>query len=406
MATINKNYDKLAKSYLFPEIKRRTAEFQQKNPDAQVIKLGLGNTTEPLTPSALKGLTRGVQKLADRKSYSGYGDEIGNVELREAIAQDYVKRGIPLTAEEVFANDGAKGATANIQQIFGSDNVVAVQDPVYPVYVDSTVMYGKTSDSKDGHYGGIVYMECTEENGFVPEPPQEKVDIIYLCSPNNPTGAVATKEQLKKFVDYAIENKAVIIFDAAYAEFVKDSSLPKSIYEVEGAKKCAIEINSFSKSAGFTGVRLGWAVVPKDLVVEGTESGKVNWAWNRRESTMFNGPSNVVQEAGLELLTDEGKAEWKKLVEYYMENAKLIKQCFDSLGIKSIGGVNSPYIWLKVPDGTSWDFFDKLLNECHVIGTPGSGFGPAGEGYFRLSAFGHREDIEEAVRRIKEKLQL
>jgi LL-diaminopimelate aminotransferase len=407
MVKINENYDKLSAGYLFPEIAKRTKEFLENNPEAKVMKLGIGNTTEPLVPSVLKGLHDGVDKLASVETYSGYGSETGETELADAITKKYSALGVDLTNDEIFISDGAKCDSGNIQSIFSSDAKVAVQDPAYPVYVDTNVIAGRTGNANNGLYEGLVYMSCKEENNFFPELPKEKVDLIYLCSPNNPTGAVATKEQLKKFVDYAISNKSVIIFDAAYVEFINNDNLPKSIYEIEGAKKCAIEINSFSKSAGFTGVRLGWTVVPKELVTENSEEGKVNALWNRRQCTFFNGASNIVQKGGIASLSEQGQKENQEIIDYYMENAKIIKSGLESLGIKCFGGDNAPYIWLKVPgEMTSWDFFDKLLNETHVVGTPGSGFGPSGEGYFRLSAFGHRENIEEAVKSIKENLKL
>ncbi len=398
MATINKNFKKLAGNYLFAEIAKRTKEFINKNPGIAVMRLGIGNTTEPLPKSIIKGLQLGVQKLSQTATYTGYGDEQGDMRLRSALAEFYKKRGISVLPEEIFISDGAKPDTANIVQIFGLNNIVAVQDPVYPVYVDSNIIAGRTN---------IIYMPCTEKNGFVPIPPKSKVDIIYLCSPNNPTGSVASKKQLKEFVDYAIKNKAVIIFDAAYSEFVTDKNLPKSIYEIPNAKKCAIEINSFSKMAGFTGVRLGWTVVPLDLVIEGTKKGEVNGLWNRRQTTMFNGASNIVQEGGLSVLSQKGQKECKEIIRYYMENARIIKKALEKLGMKVFGGENAPYIWLKTLKGmTSWEFFDKLLNEAHVVGTPGSGFGPGGEGYFRLSAFGHRENIQKAVLSIQKNLKL
>jgi LL-diaminopimelate aminotransferase len=407
MVKINENYDKLVAGYLFPEIAKRTKAFLEANPEAEVMKLGIGNTTEALSEKVIEGLRLGVDKLSKNDTYSGYGDEQGNTQLREKIAESYKARGVEILSDEVFVSDGAKPDSGNIQSIFSKNAIVAVQDPAYPVYVDTNVIAGRTGEAKDGLYDGLVYMPCKEENFFFPKVPEEKVDLIYLCSPNNPTGAVATKEQLKEFVDYAIENKAVIIFDAAYSSFISDSSLPKSIYEIEGAKKCAIEINSFSKSAGFTGVRLGWTIVPKELVVEGTEEGKVNSLWNRRQCTFFNGASNVVQEGGLAALSEEGQKQNQKIIDYYMQNAKIIKEGLESIDIKCYGGTNAPYIWMKTPNEMkSWEFFDKLLNETHVVGTPGSGFGPAGEGYFRLSAFGHRENIEKAVQSIKENLKL
>ena len=312
-----------------------------------------------------------------------------------------------MSLEEIFVSDGAKSDSANIQGIFSQDCVVAVQDPAYPVYVDSNVIFGRTGAASKSGYEGLVYMPCTEENGFFPELPDRKVDLIYICSPNNPTGAVATKEQLKIFVDYANEHKAVILFDSAYAAFITDPDLPRSIYEIEGAETCAIEMNSFSKTAGFTGVRLAWTIVPKALVTEDSEAGKVHALWTRRQNTFFNGASNVVQAGGLAALSKEGREQTDAQVAFYLENARIINDGLKSLGITTYGGGNAPYVWLKTPNGlTSWEFFDKLLNECHVVGTPGSGFGPAGEGFFRLSAFGHRENVEKAVLSLKNNLSL
>jgi len=407
MVKINSNYNKLSTGYLFPEIARRTKAFLETNPNATVMKLGIGNTTEPLTPTTINGLKMGVENLASVDTYSGYGDEQGNTALREAIAKKYLDYGVELDPLEVFVSDGAKPDSGNIQSIFSKDAVVAVQDPAYPVYVDTNVIAGRTGENENGLYKGLIYMKCNEENNFFPEVPRTKVDLIYLCSPNNPTGSVATHEQLKAFVKYAKENKAIIIFDSAYAEYISDPTLPRSIYEIEGAKECAIELNSFSKSAGFTGVRLGWSIVPKALVTEDSDKGKVNALWNRRQTTFFNGASNIVQEGGLAVLSIEGQEENRKVIEYYMENAKIIKEGLESIGIKCYGGVNAPYIWMKTPNEmSSLEFFDKLLNECHVVGTPGSGFGPGGEGYFRLSAFGHRENVQKAIEEIKTKLKL
>lgn len=397
MATINANYNKLESSYLFSEIAKRTKAFMERNPDVQILRLGIGNTTEALTATVIEGLIKGVEKLADIKTYTGYGDEQGDIRLREELVAFYKKRDIFLDTQEIFVSDGAKPDCANISSIFRDDSVVAVADPVYPVYVDSNIISGKR----------LVYMECSEKNGFIPTPPKQKVDLIFICSPNNPTGAVATKSKLGAFVEYALKNKAVIVFDAAYSEYISDKSFPKSIYEIPGARECAIEINSFSKWAGFTGVRLGWAVVPMDLVVEGGKKGKVNSLWNRRQTTMFNGASNIAQEGGLAVLSKQGQEECKKLINYYMNNAKVIKKGLTKLGLKVFGGENAPYIWVRTPSGmSSWDFFDKLLREAHVVGTPGSGFGSQGEGYFRLSAFGHKGDVEKAVKSIQENLRI
>ena len=407
MATTNPNYDKLAAGYLFPEIARRTQEFITANPGVEVMRLGIGDTTEPLTPSVVARLHQAVDQLAAAETYSGYREGEGTLALREALAERYGQYGVSLEPSEVFVSDGAKPDSANIQSIFAVDNVVAVQDPAYPVYVDSNVIAKRTGSYVDGQYEGLVYMPCTEQNGFFPEVPDRKVDLIYLCSPNNPTGAVATRDQLCAFVEYALANKAVIIYDAAYCPYISAPDLPRTIYEIEGAKGCAIEINSFSKDTGFTGVRLGWSVVPMDLVAEGTEPGKVNALWNRRQNTMFNGASNIVQDGALAVFSEEGRRECEATVAYYMANARHIKVSLEALGLVVFGGDHAPYLWIKTPNGVpSWDFFDRLLSEAHVVGTPGSGFGPGGEGYFRLSAFGHRENVERAVGSIEQNLKL
>ena len=410
MATINQNYSKLGAGYLFPEIGRRVRTFLSENPGLEVMKLGIGNTTEALTPTVIAGLQKGVNNLAHVETYSGYADDsTGENDMKNALLKQYEGYGVTLQDSEIFVSDGAKPDSGNIQSIFGVDNVVAVQDPAYPVYVDSNVIAGRTGnfDSSLGQYEGIIYMPCVQENNFFPALPSEKADLIYLCYPNNPTGAVATKEQLKTWVDYARSNKSVIIFDAAYSAFINDPDLPHSIYEVDGAKECAIEINSFSKVAGFTGVRLGWAIVPQALVIEDTEPGAVNKLWTRRQNTLFNGASNIVQAGGVAALSEAGNQECQSLVDYYMNNARIIKSGMEALGYTCFGGDNAPYIWLKTPAGlTSWEFFDALLTQANVVGTPGSGFGPSGEGYFRLSAFGHKADIEKAVESIDKKLQL
>ncbi len=409
MATINSNFKKLSAGYLFPEITKRTNKFIQeyekkhgKKPN--ILKLGIGDTTKALSSTVVSAIHSVADSLSKDSTYIGYGDEQGSLKLRSAIVSRYARRGVCVDSSEVFVSDGAKPDSANIQSIFGKDNIVAVQDPAYPVYVDSNVISGRTGPFVNFQYEKLVYMPCTNDNNFFPTIPLQKVDLIYLCSPNNPTGAVATKEQLKSFVDYARKNKAVIIFDTAYEAFISDENLPKSIYEIEGAKECAIEINSFSKFSGFTGVRLGWMVVPKDLVVEDSEKGELNALWNRRQCTMFNGASNLSQAAGIAALSEQGEKESMELVNYYMGNAKIIKQCLESIGLTVYGGVNAPYIWLKTPVKSSWDFFDKLLQETHVVGTPGAGFGPSGEGYFRISAFGSRENVICAVESIKKNL--
>ena len=405
MARINRHYLKLQAGYLFPEIARRTRAFQAENPEARVMRLGIGNTTLPLAPAVVDGLHRGVAKLADAATYTGYGDEQGNLPLREALAERYRGYGVSLDPDDFFVSDGAKPDTANIQSIFGDTNTVAVQDPAYPVYVDSNVIAGRTWDAKGSQYEGLVYMPCTEENGFFPEVPESKVDLIYICSPNNPTGAVATHDQLRTFVDYALARKAVIIFDSAYAAFIHDPALPRSIYEIDRANECAIEINSFSKEAGFTGVRLGWTIVPKTAVCEGAEPGTLNRLWLRRQTTMFNGASNIVQEGGLAILSPEGQAQCHEQIAYYMRNAAAIREGLAEKGLVCFGGDNAPYVWLRTPNGlSSWEFFDKLLREAHVVGTPGSGFGPAGEGYFRLSAFGSAKETQRAIESIQKNL--
>jgi LL-diaminopimelate aminotransferase len=407
MAKINQNYQKLSAGYLFPEIARRTKLFLNENPGVEVMRLGIGDTTEPIVPSVIEGLHKGVNDLGEVDSYSGYGPSEGIGLLRQGIANFYSENGAPIDASEVFVSDGAKSDSANIQGIFSEDCVVAVQDPAYPVYVDSNVIAGRTGLSDENGYEGLVYMPCTEENGFFPELPKGKVDLIYLCSPNNPTGAVATKEQLKDFVDYAREYKAIILFDSAYSSFITDPALPKSIYEIEGASECAIELNSFSKTAGFTGVRLAWTIVPKSCVAEDAEAGVLHSLWTRRQNTFFNGASNIVQSGGVAVLTKEGRAQTDNQVKFYLENASIINNGLKGKGITTYGGGNAPYVWLKTPnDLSSWDFFDKLLNECNVVGTPGSGFGPAGEGFFRLSAFGHRENVEAAVSSIANNLEI
>ncbi|MFP6904921.1 MAG: LL-diaminopimelate aminotransferase [Verrucomicrobiota bacterium] len=407
MAKINPHYSKLGAGYLFPEIARRTRSFLSEHPDATVMRLGIGDTTEAIPGLILEGIREATDKLGSPRTYSGYGDSEGQMPLREALSDYYHSFGVDVPAGDIWISDGAKSDSANIQSIFATDNVVAVQDPAYPVYVDSQVMSGRTGPAVNGCYEGLVYMPCTEDNGFFPELPDRKVDLIYICSPNNPTGAVATHEQLKMFVDYAIENRAIILFDSAYAAFIQDDALPRSIYAIEGARTCAIEISSFSKYAGFTGVRLGWTIVPEELVAEETSPGEVKALWTRRQNTFFNGASNVVQGGGLAALSDEGLAACRMLITYYLENAAIIQGGLDRVGITTFGGKNAPYVWMKTPDDLdSWTFFDKLLGECHVVGTPGAGFGPGGEGYFRLSAFGHRDHVKTAVASITSNLKL
>ena len=408
MARINDSYLKLKAGYLFPEIGRRIKAFTDANPAATVIRLGIGDVTLPLSPAVLKAFHAGVDDLARGESFHGYGPEQGYEWLSQIIIdKSYKPLGVDLKPSEVFISDGSKCDSANILDIFDLGNKVAICDPVYPVYNDTNVMVGRTGEAdKQGYYDGIHYMPCTGANNFTPAIPEEKVDVIYLCYPNNPTGAVATKEDLQKWVDYARANDAVILFDAAYEAFITEDHIPHSIYEIEGARECAIEFRSFSKTAGFTGVRCGLTVVPEELTgtTAGGERYSFNKLWNRRQTTKFNGVSYPVQKAAAAVYSDEGWAQIKETIDYYMENARIIREGLTAAGIACFGGVNAPYIWLETPEGmSSWDFFDKLLNECYVVGTPGSGFGPSGEGYFRLSAFGDRDNVVEAVKRIEQK---
>ena len=406
MALINYNYLKLKAGYLFPEIGRRVRAFAEANPQAKVIRLGIGDVTRPLPPAILKAFHDAVDDLARVDTFAGYGPEQGYDWLIDTIiAKSYNPLGITLKSTEMFISDGSKCDCANILDIFALDNTVAIGDPVYPVYNDTNVMIGRTGEADEkGYYQGIVYMPCTEANHFIPALPTEKVDIIYLCFPNNPTGAVATKEELAKWVEFALANDAIILFDAAYEAFITEPGYPHSIYEIEGAKRCAIEFRSFSKTAGFTGVRCGLVVVPEELEgkTPGGERYSLNKLWLRRQTTKFNGASYPVQRAAAAVYSNEGWRQTREIIDYYMDNARIIREGMKEAGLTVYGGVNAPYIWLKTPNGlSSWDFFDKLLTECNVVGTPGSGFGPAGEGYFRLSAFGNRDNVEEAVERIK-----
>lgn len=409
MAKVNENFLKLASGYLFPEIARRTKAWQEKHPGEKILRLGIGNTTEALPPYLVKKMKEKLDALSDRATYTGYGDEQGDTALRTALAAMYEREyGVKLDPMEFFVSDGAKSDAANIQHIFSEDSIVAVQDPAYPVYVDSNVAGGRTGlycEEKQG-YEGLVYMSANEENGFIASVPECHVDLIYLCFPNNPTGAVATTEQLQAFVDYAIREKAIIIFDAAYCDYIREPGYPRTIYQVPGAEKCAIEINSFSKNAGFTGVRLGWSIVPFGLESDNAPQGTIHRLWNRRQCTFFNGASNVAQAGGLAAVSEEGRAECRELVDYYLGNARIIKEGLENAGLKCYGGVNSPYIWAECPNGMkSWDFFDHLLDKAHVVVTPGVGFGAAGEHFIRVSSYGHREDVEKAVKSIVENIR-
>ncbi len=410
MATINDNYLKLKAGYLFPEIARRVNAFAQANPDAPIIRLGIGDVTEPLPQACRDAMTTAIGDMGDRASFKGYGPEQGYAWLREAIAtNDFQARGCNIDASEIFISDGSKCDCGNILDIFGHDNTIAVTDPVYPVYVDTNVMAGNTGDANDkGEYGGLVYLPITADNDFTAQIPSQKVDLIYLCFPNNPTGATATKAHLQAWVDYARAHGSIIFFDAAYEAFITDSSLPRSIYEIDGARDCAIEFRSFSKNAGFTGTRCALTVVPKTLTAKAADGSDVElWKlWNRRQSTKFNGVSYIVQRGAEAVYSPEGKAQVTALIGFYMENAKIIRDRLTAAGLQVYGGVNAPYVWVKTPAGlSSWDFFDKLLTNCHVVGTPGSGFGAAGEGYFRISAFNSRENVEEAMSRITAKFK-
>lgn len=406
MAHANPNFLRLAGGYLFPEITRRARLWQERHPDAKVLRLGIGNTTEALSPVVADAMKRKVDLLRDRRTYTGYGDEQGDNALREGLAAYYRRQwGVFLDPSEFFVSDGAKSDAANLQELFGPDDIVAVQDPAYPVYVDSNVVGGRSGEWAGTSYRRFVYLESTAGNGFIPVPPDGHVDVVYLCFPNNPTGAMATKGQLRAFVDYCIREKAVLVYDASYCEYITESGYPHSIYEVEGATGCAIEINSFSKFAGFTGVRLGWTIVPKAIDIGGPRL--LNKLWNRRQCTFFNGASNISQAGGLAALSGEGWRQCRELVGYYLENARVIRKGLASIGLTCHGGVNSPYVWVRAPlDMTSWDFFDLLLEKAHVVVTPGSGFGPAGEHYVRVSAYGHREDVVEAVGSIERNIRI
>jgi len=404
MITINENFMKLQAGYLFPEISRRVSAFASENPDVSIIKLGIGDVTEPLAPAIVQAMHKAVDEMATAGGFHGYGPEQGYNFLAEAIiANDFAPRGVQLGTDEIFISDGSKCDTGNFQEIFGLDNVIAVTDPVYPVYVDTNVMAGRTGGPADnGRYDGIVYMPCTADNNFVPALPTESVDIIYLCYPNNPTGTVASKEELKKWVDFARENKAIILFDAAYEAFISDPDIPHSIYEIEGAKEVAVEFRSFSKTAGFTGTRCAFTVVPKELKAYKTngETVDVNAVWNRRHCTKFNGVSYVTQAGAAAVYSDEGKKQIKDTIAMYMNNATVIRKSLTDLGFDVYGGENAPYVWFKAPnDMGSWEFFDVLLNKANIVGTPGAGFGASGEGYFRLSAFNSPAVVEEAMAR-------
>lgn len=403
MIRANENYLNLKSSYLFVEIANRVQAFQTAHPETRIIRMGIGDVTEPLPAACREAMKAAVDEMGDRATFKGYGPSEGYAFLRDAIvANDYAPRGCQVTADEIFVSDGSKQDSANIAEIFASTTRVAVSDPVYPVYVDSNVMAGRSGLPQGDRYARFTYLEATPANGYAPALPSEPVDLIYLCYPNNPTGTVATREQLQAWVDYAREHRALIIFDAAYEAFIQDPDIPHSIYEIAGARECAIEMRSFSKIAGFTGTRCAFTVVPKDLVLldSGDEPVSAHKLWNRRHSTKFNGTSYPVQKAAAAIYTEAGKAEVKALLDFYMENARLIRDAIKDLGLSCVGGDNAPYVWIKVP-GSSWDFFDRLLNEAGIVCTPGAGFGRCGEGHIRLSAFNSRANVLEAIERLK-----
>ncbi len=406
MALVNEHYLDLSESYLFSDIARKVNAYKEAHPEAHVIRLGIGDVTHPLPSSVIAALHAAVDEMAVASTFRGYGPEQGYAFLRETIvANDFLPRGVKIEPDEVFVSDGAKSDTGNIGDLLCAENRVAVTDPVYPVYVDTNVMGGRAGkQGADGRWSNIVYIPCTAENNFIPALPTVRPDVIYLCFPNNPTGTALTKEQLKVWVDYALENDVLILFDAAYEAFIRQDNVPHSIFEIENARKTAIEFRSFSKTAGFTGLRCGYTVVPKELTIRKANGERValNRLWNRRQCTKFNGTAYIIQRAAEAVYSAEGKRETRANIDYYMRNAGIIKENLQSIGLQVFGGVNAPYIWVKVPHGeTSWSFFDRLLNECNIVGTPGVGFGPSGEGYFRLSSFGGYEETLEAMERIK-----
>ncbi|MGC7871117.1 LL-diaminopimelate aminotransferase [Desulfosporosinus sp. SYSU MS00001] len=410
MALVNENYLKLPGSYLFSEIARRINQFKATNPQADIIRLGIGDVTRPLPPAVIEAMHKGVEEMGKAETFRGYGPEQGyEFLIKKIIEHDFTPRGVDLSVDEVFISDGAKSDTANFQELFGVNNIMAVTDPVYPVYVDSNVMAGRTGmyDSDKGQYGKIVYLPCTEANGMKPSLPKTRVDMIYLCFPNNPTGMTLSKDDLKQWVNYARENRSILLFDAAYEGYIREEGVPHSIFEIEGAREVAVEFRSFSKTAGFTGTRCAYTIVPKDVKVYDSkgEAYSLNQLWLRRQTTKFNGVSYPVQAAAAAVFSEEGQRQIKETINYYMENARIIREGLQAAGYTVFGGVNAPYIWMKTPKTMgSWEFFDKLMTNAHVIGTPGAGFGANGEGYFRLTAFGTRENTLQAIERIKTRM--
>lgn len=409
MALINDHFLKLTKNYLFADIAKKVNIFKATHPKAEVISLGIGDVTRPLVPAVLEAMHKAVDEMGTIEGFHGYGPEEGYDFLREAIVKnDFLARGVKIDKSEVFVNDGAKSDTGNIQELVRWDNSVGVTDPIYPVYIDSNIMIGRAGVNVDGKWSNITYMHCNEANGFIPSIPDYKVDIIYLCYPNNPTGMVINRKELKKWVDYAIKNDVLIFYDAAYEAYIQDEDIPHSIYEIRGAKKVAIEFHSYSKTAGFTGIRCGYTVVPKDLTVAGLDGNRyqLNPLWDRRQCTKFNGTSYISQRAAEAIYSPEGKQQVKEVIDYYMTNAKIMRESLLEMGFTVYGGQNAPYLWVKTPNGeSSWDFFERLLYGAHVVCTPGVGFGPAGEGFIRLTSFGDRENCLEALERIKKWIQ-
>ena len=406
MALVNEHFLKLPNNYLFADIAKKVNAFKVSHPKAEVISLGIGDVTQPLCPAVIEAMHKAVDEMASKDTFRGYGPEQGYQFLRDAIVKnDFVARGIHLEASEIFVNDGAKSATAKFQELVRWDNSIGVTDPIYPVYIDSNVMIGRAGElGDDGKWSNVTYMPCTAENNFTPALPDKRVDVIYLCYPNNPTGTVITRDELRKWVNYAIKNDALIFYDAAYEAYIQDEDIPHSIYEIKGARKVAVEFHSFSKTAGFTGIRCGYTVVPKELTVATLKGERIplNHLWNRRQCTKFNGTSYVSQRAAEAIYTPEGKAQVKATIDYYMNNARTMYNTLTDLGLEVYGGRNAPYIWVKTPNGMgSWKFFEQMLYEAHVVCTPGVGFGPSGEGYIRLTAFGEAEDCKEAMERLK-----
>ncbi len=405
MTTINENFLQLQKNYLFADIAQKVAAYKEAHPEANIIRLGIGDVTRPLAPSVIEALHRAVDEMGHGETFRGYGPEHGYEFLRRAIVEnDFTPRGISLSPDEIFVNDGAKSDTGNFGDILGTDNTICVTDPIYPVYIDSNVMGGRAGDFAGGAWSKVNYCPCTAENDFIPSLPTAPVDLIYLCYPNNPTGTTLSRQELEKWVSYALQHKAIILYDAAYEAYITEADVPHSIYEIEGAKACAVEFHSYSKTAGFTGLRCGYTVVPEQLTVTvaSGEQVSLNQLWNRRQCTKFNGTAYIVQRAAEAIYSAEGKQQVKETINYYMTNAAIMREALAEVGLKTYGGINAPYIWLKTPEGVgSWDFFNSLLHEINVVSTPGVGFGPAGEGYIRLTAFGTRENCEEAMGRLK-----